>query len=233
MIRFYSSVHVESVIDNLPSAVIVFDRDILILLANEMATQIANRTKDQFPGLRGGEAFNCVHSKDVPEGCGHGPECRHCTVKATVERSFRARSNLMMVEAEMEFLNLGRRNLRLSAIYLAENDAVILVIEDITDLKTAENERLERNKLIAAIETAGAVCHEMNQPLQVISGYLDIMLLKKELNGFNPNQLTKMREQLDRLGRITESLQHLKSFRSKEYLCGTEILDIERSSLAD
>lgn len=229
----FIKVDIEQIIDNLPSAIIVLNRETLILLANRMASMFANRAKDHFFGLRGGDAFNCIHANDVIEGCGYGPVCKFCTLRNTFEETFRTLSGIMMVEAEMEFYSKGKRDLRLSTTYLAENDIVILVIEDITDIKKAEQQNLERNKLLAAVETAGAVCHEMNQPLQVISGYIDLMTMAKDITRENYPYLSEMKEQLDRLGKITRSLQGLRSFKSKEYVYGTEILDLEKSSIAD
>ncbi|HUT64288.1 MAG TPA: response regulator, partial [Anaerolineae bacterium] len=48
--------------------------------------------------------------------------------------------------------------------------AILCISRDITERKKTEIERLKREKLQGAIEMAGAACHELNQPLQVISG---------------------------------------------------------------
>jgi len=42
----------------------------------------------------------------------------------------------------------------------------------------AEEERLERERLQVLLEMAGAVCHELNQPLQGIYGYSQSLLMK-------------------------------------------------------
>ncbi|MEQ8204397.1 MAG: ABC transporter substrate binding protein, partial [Smithellaceae bacterium] len=47
---------------------------------------------------------------------------------------------------------------------------------DITDRKQAEEERLRGEKLQGVLEMAGTVCHEMNQPMQIISGYSEMLL---------------------------------------------------------
>ena len=48
------------------------------------------------------------------------------------------------------------------------------VIRDISHRKQAEIERLQKEKLQGVLEMAGAACHELNQPLQVVSGYNDL-----------------------------------------------------------
>jgi PAS domain S-box-containing protein len=54
------------------------------------------------------------------------------------------------------------------------NDPVkkaIFTISNITWRKEAQEQRIQEEKLKGVIEMAGAVCHELNQPLQAISGY--------------------------------------------------------------
>ena len=85
------AVDMETVIDNLPSAVIVVDRDRRVLLANQQAAVLARKSKAEFFGLRGGEAFGCVNSTQVPEGCGFAPECEFCTVRGAVMETFAER----------------------------------------------------------------------------------------------------------------------------------------------
>ena len=49
-------------------------------------------------------------------------------------------------------------------------------VDELRAAKIAEEERVKREKLQAALQTAGAVCHEMNQPLQVIFSMSDAAL---------------------------------------------------------
>ena len=51
-----------------------------------------------------------------------------------------------------------------------EADALEGFIIDISDRKKSEEERREREKLQAVLEAAGAVCHELNQPLESMCG---------------------------------------------------------------
>ena len=53
------------------------------------------------------------------------------------------------------------------AIDVEGDEWLIESLSDISEFKRAETERLEKEKLQALVETAGAVCHEMNQPLMM------------------------------------------------------------------
>ncbi|MBN2122978.1 MAG: PAS domain S-box protein [Deltaproteobacteria bacterium] len=106
---------------------------------------------------------------------------------------------------------------------------LIECFSDISEIKDAELERIEKEKLQAVVETAGAVCHEMNQPLMAISGYSE--LLQMEVSG-NEKLLPfarKIGEQVERMGEITRKLMRITSHRTKKYL-DTKILDIDGAS---
>jgi PAS domain S-box-containing protein len=103
------------------------------------------------------------------------------------------------------------------------------IIRDVTLRKKAEEDNLKKEKLLGVLEMAGAACHELNQPLQVISGYSSLLTTE----GFNrksvENYINLIHEQVDRLGKITKKLQNITKYETKEYLNG-KIIDIEAAS---
>jgi len=90
-------------------------------------------------------------------------------------------------------------------------------------------ERLEKEKLQALVETAGAVCHEMNQPLMALSAYGELCLMDLDEGHPAREQIQKMMEQAGRMARITQKLTKVTSYRTKDYLKG-RILDIDSAS---
>lgn len=100
---------------------------------------------------------------------------------------------------------------------------------DITPLKRLETERLAREKLQGVLEMAGAVCHELNQPLQVVSGYGE--LIEMELQRDHPLRelLDKLREQVGKMAGITRQLMRITRYETKDYL-GGKIIDIDGAS---
>ena len=52
------------------------------------------------------------------------------------------------------------------------------IFQDVTERKDAEEVKRSQERLKGALELAGAVCHEMNQPLMVIQGCADLIALK-------------------------------------------------------
>ncbi len=101
-------------------------------------------------------------------------------------------------------------------------DRICVFANDITELKKTE-------KLLAAVETTGAVCHEMNQPLQVILGNLELLRLSLKEDDPKIAMIDTILAHVDRLGRITKKLTHITRYETKDYVKGT-IFDIDKSS---
>lgn len=101
-------------------------------------------------------------------------------------------------------------------------DRICVFANDVTDLKMSE-------KVIAAVETAGGICHEMNQPLQVILGNLEILKLNMKEDDPNHELVNTLMSQTEKLGGITRKLTNITRYETKSYIKGT-IFDIENSA---
>lgn len=77
-----------SLFDAIPSYVFAVDEDLRILEYNSAASGLVGESRELVLKRRGGEAFHCIHSKDVPEGCGRGPHCRTCVIRSAVREAF-------------------------------------------------------------------------------------------------------------------------------------------------
>jgi len=104
------------------------------------------------------------------------------------------------------------------------------VVREISDRINAEMERSRREKLEIALSMAGAVCHEMNQPLQIISGLTELLLLS--LSGTDPlaEKLQTIRQQVERMRETTKKLMLLKNVETRDYAGLGRIVDIHRGS---
>ncbi len=112
-------------------------------------------------------------------------------------------------------------------------DGAVMAFRDITEQKNSEKEKILNEKLQGVLEMAGAICHEINQPLMVLSGYAEIMQ-QDLLNGRSEKKIeteytTQILTQVDRLGSITSKLMNITNYQTKKYLNG-KIIDIDKSS---
>ena len=105
----------------------------------------------------------------------------------------------------------------------------VAVLADLTEKNRAAADRLQREKLEGVLETAGAVCHEFNQPLQALSGYIELMAMK--FSGHeSAAYLEKITTQIGRMREITDKLQGITRYETTDYAGQTKIIDIHKAS---
>ena len=90
---------------------------------------------------------------------------------------------------------------------------------------------IEREKLNSIVEMAGAVCHEFNQPLQVIMGYTDILLFEESVDSEYKATLNEIRQSSEKLKDLTSKLRNITQYKTKKYIGITKIVDIEKSAI--
>ncbi len=105
----------------------------------------------------------------------------------------------------------------------------VAVLSDLTEKNRAAQDRMQKEKLESVLETAGAVCHELNQPLQALSGYTELMAVK--LAGHEAESyIEKLLAQIERMRDITDNLQGITRYETTDYAGNTKIIDIHRAS---
>lgn len=105
----------------------------------------------------------------------------------------------------------------------------VAVLSDLTDKNRAARNHIQKEKLEGVLETAGAVCHELNQPLQALSGYTEMMAM--QLNGHPARPFVdKLTAQIERMRDITGKLQGVTRYETTDYAGNTKIIDIYKAS---
>ncbi len=100
---------------------------------------------------------------------------------------------------------------------------------DISEHQQVQLELMERKKMQGVLEMAGAVCHEMNQPLQVVSGFCELIMMDLDETSPFYKQFKTIRNQIGEMGRITGKLMGITRYRTKEHL-EDRIIDIDEAS---
>ncbi len=108
---------------------------------------------------------------------------------------------------------------------------LLVRIETQLKLRNAEKERLQKERLKSILELAGAVCHELVQPLQTISGLSEILMLTlpKEQRTFA--KISEINRQVKRMVKIIERLRSITKYETKPYAGESQIIDLFKSSL--
>ncbi len=86
--------------------------------------------------------------------------------------------------------------------------------------------QIEIDKMQGMLEMAGAVCHELGQPMQVVVGALHLMSLDVQKNDPICEYIKLIDEHIGRMSIITQKLMNLTKYKTKSYLKGN-IIDID------
>lgn len=205
---------------DLAGIMLTVDSNCRIRMANNGFCALVGKTEREVMGL---DLFECFGS----------PENREKSKKALL-------GFLLEGDTQYEYFEAGLINsdglekliewhCRFFDIGQDKKPGVLLYGEDITIRREAERDRLEQERLIIAIQTAGAVCHEMNQPLQSLMWNTEIMA-KRPGAELNERRVQILMNEIDRMAQITSKLQKITSYQTRDYVDGAKILDIDKSS---
>jgi PAS domain S-box-containing protein len=150
------------------------------------------------------------------------------------ERKMLLKGGVQSFEAEVPCSSGFQREFLFSIAAVKNDDdhgiGSVGVMLDLTEKNRAARDRFQKEKLQGVLETAGAVCHEMNQPLQTILGHTELSLA--DISPDNPAylSLTKISKQIDRMAEITRKLQSITHYETMDYDRKTKIIDIHKAS---
>lgn len=85
----------------------------------------------------------------------------------------------------------------------------------------------DEEKLRGVLSLSGTICHEINQPLQYISGVSQLLMMDLEKNTPTYEMVVKMKSQVDRLGEITQKLMQINKIDEVNYLGDTKMLSLD------
>jgi PAS domain-containing protein len=112
---------------------------------------------------------------------------------------------------------------------IGDRNCMIVSFMDIREKRKLERERNLKEKFLGIIELSGAVCHEFNQPLQVIMGNAEYMMMHMTPDNEYYENIRDIKKYSEKMGAYTRKLMKLTRYETKDYLSG-QILDIDLSS---
>jgi len=123
-------------------------------------------------------------------------------------------------------------HLKVSTLYPPDPmQRATFTISDISWRKRAEAKLLQNEKLQAVVEMAGAVCHEMNQPMQITLVELaEFLVMDRYQKSEIEERVARIRHSLNALRDMSRKLMHITKYETRDYVAGEKIVDIDRAS---
>jgi PAS domain S-box-containing protein len=194
-------------IELLPLAIMVY-RDEKILYVNSMACEIGNLKKHE---IEGKSIFFFL------------PPDYHELIKEryrlTIAGEDQPSIEIKVVNSDANVLNMELLSCKVN--YYGE-DAVLVVLNDVTHRKMLEDQLLQAQKMEAVGQLAGGIAHDFNNILTVIKGYTEIMFSKLDEN----EPLYKNVEQIRLSSELAESLTHQLLAFSRRQILQPEVLNL-------
>jgi PAS domain S-box-containing protein len=101
---------------------------------------------------------------------------------------------------------------------------------DISKRKQMEAERLEKEKLLSIIEMAGAVGHELNNPLQVALTCAEKLATPSDDAQRNRLLVDLLKRHIEKMQLAMHKFQNITQYVTKDYVQGKSIIDIDASA---
>jgi C4-dicarboxylate-specific signal transduction histidine kinase len=102
----------------------------------------------------------------------------------------------------------------------------------VRELRRAERDRLKQERLQGVLEMAGAVCHELNQPMQVLCAYCERFLRTAAEDNPMGEHIKGIVEKIDEMALIIRKLEMIAAYETKTYIEGKRIIDIDKACRA-
>jgi PAS domain S-box-containing protein len=192
--KFFSYIILNSI-----DAIIGFDNDQKIFLWNKGAENIFGYAKSEITG----KDFSIL----VPDYLIAEGEVDYL-VGEVKEKGFLANHETERLTKDGRIINVSITRFSVSN---EDNEMMgsVGIVRDITVIKNLEKELREKEKLALIGEVVSSIAHNLSNPLNIISGNADYLLLDKKENDKEYEELKTI---LDEATRITKSIRHLLNF---------------------
>lgn len=104
------------------------------------------------------------------------------------------------------------------------------MLTNITQRKSIEAAERETERLRVLTQTAGAAAHEINQPLTILLGRTELLLIAETTDDFARIQLAEIHRAVRRINEIVKQMTTIRQYATKSYGRDCEIVDLQSAA---
>lgn len=181
-----SNEFLNTLLDNITSAIFVTDKDIRIQSFNDSFRSLFYRDEDMLIGELCGNAIGCIYTVREKANCGSTSNCNSCNLRSSLlnaflekvptHRSLLSREFLIKDRVIQKYFQFSTRNITFN-----KEEMVLVIVDDITEYQEQKRVLDEKNQKLEIInkqknELIGIAAHDLRNPLSVINSFSEIML---------------------------------------------------------
>jgi nitrogen-specific signal transduction histidine kinase len=207
------------IFDVVSEAIMLVSRDMVIRRINRAG--LAMSGKPTYAELLGRKCHQAIHGLSDP--------CPGCAVAAAFQEG-------RPQERELVRHIAGRTIYRRQRAFPLGPSLVVEVTEDVTEQRELREQTVRAEKLQAVMRLAGALAHEISQPLAAASGRAELleMAVSQPAAPADPAELSRHVESLRgscrRIAEIVRRLQGVSTYATKPYYGTEEIFDLDKAA---
>jgi PAS domain S-box-containing protein len=138
-----SEEEITAIYESAPVMMLLVDSQNRVCKANRLAEETMDSSPSGMLGKRAGEVLRCLRVNDSPRGCGYGPHCLSCPVRAFIEQTFATGESRREVEANILSDAKGAKEILTYLLSIAKlivhgEPFVLMSVLDITERKRME-----------------------------------------------------------------------------------------------
>jgi PAS domain S-box-containing protein len=207
--------NLDAILSSSPVGMLVIDENEQIVSVNRAASRLFQQDMVQKPLQRCGEFIGCKNSYENHKGCGYSSACNACKILESIHSTILTKQNIQNQEAEiLTHTPEGTSTLWLQysteSLILNEKKHIILSLNNITERKKAEKEKMQTEKRyksliehapdgIVLIGLDGAYKYASSSALKIFGYEKEDILINSPFESTHPNDRPKVVELLNDL----------------------------------
>lgn len=204
------------VLENLPLAILAFDAAARLLYGNQAAFALWNLQPEQALGRPVLQLLPLV-AIEIPSRAAATPDLE-----------------LLLSLQNGKLITSGGKRIYCRSLALSHSDSdrpsFLLLSEDLADHQTLAARISEEERLAGVMEISNTLTHKLNQYLQVIMGYVSLLILEIPEEQPAHGYLSKIMEQLENIRLTLYRLNNISRYAVIERPDGRRMFDLEHAT---